>query len=151
MYNTSMRIVGNSFIAEDMMQEAFIDCFRKINQYDFKSTFGAWLKRIVVNKSIDHINRAGMVTEKLNELHEESREDDELNFPCGVEEIKEAMNGLAKQYKIIFSLYLIEGYDHEEIAEILRISSSTSRSQLSRAKLKVREEILKKEMKYDLG
>ncbi len=146
MFNTSNRIVADSFIAEDIMQDAFIDGFRKIKSLELASRFGPWLKRIVINKSLNAVNRTGMISNSLrNEedspILEESKEDD---YEVQVGEVKIAMKSLAKQYQIIFSLYLIEGYDHEEIAEILGISSSTSRSQLSRAKQKVKEFIMLK-------
>lgn len=144
MFNTSYRIVADSFIAEDIMQDAFIDGFRKIRSLESASRFGPWLKRIVINKSLNAVNRTGMISNSLrNEedlpILEESKED---CYEAQVGEVKIAMKSLAKQYQIIFSLYLIEGYDHEEIAEILSISSSTSRSQLSRAKQKVKEFIM---------
>lgn len=153
MYNTSLRIVADSFIAEDIMQDSFIDGFRKIKSLESASRFGPWLKRIVINKSLNAVNRTGMISNSLNDekdlpIIEETIEDD---FEAQVGEVKTAMRGLAKQYQIIFSLYLIEGYDHEEIAEILGISASTSRSQLSRAKQKIKEVIMTKRKENEVS
>jgi len=149
MYNTSLRIVNDTMEAEDIMQEAFLSAFEKIDTYSGTVSFGAWLKRIVINRSLDALSRRKAIFEDI-ELHvgirDESSEDivrkEELDIK--VEEVKEAINGLPDGYRIILSLYLLEGYDHDEIAEILEISSSTSRSQLSRAKQKLISEMKKK-------
>ena len=149
MYNTSLRIVNDTMEAEDIMQESFLSAFEKIDTYSGTVSFGAWLKRIVINRSLDALSRRKAIFEDI-ELHvgirDESSEDivrkEELDIK--VEEEKEAINRLPDGYRIILSLYLLEGYDHDEIAEILEISSSTSRSQLSRAKQKLIAEMKKK-------
>lgn len=149
MYNTSLRIVNDTMEAEDIMQESFLSAFEKIDTYSGTVSFGAWLKRIVINRSLDALSRRKAIFEDI-ELHvgirDESSEDivrkEELDIK--VEEVKEAINRLPDGYRIILSLYLLEGYDHDEIAEILEISSSTSRSQLSRAKQKLIAEMKKK-------
>jgi len=149
MYNTSLRIVNDTMEAEDIMQEAFLSAFEKIDTYSGTVSFGAWLKRIVINRSLDALSRRKAIFEDI-ELHvglrDESSEDivrkEELDIK--VEEVKDAIDRLPDGYRIILSLYLLEGYDHDEIAEILDISSSTSRSQLSRAKQKLIAEMKKK-------
>jgi RNA polymerase sigma-70 factor (ECF subfamily) len=149
MYNTSLRIVNDTMEAEDIMQEAFLSAFEKIETYSGTVSFGAWLKRIVINRSLDTLSRRKAIFEDI-ELHvgirDDSSEDlgrkEDLNTK--VEEVKDAINRLPDGYRIILSLYLLEGYDHDEIAEILEISSSTSRSQLSRAKQKLIAEMKKK-------
>ncbi len=146
MYNTSLRIVGDEYQAEDIMQDAFIDGFKNIEALKEPSQFGAWLKKIVINKSLNQVNRSGIISEKLNQFDLEIEVQGEDDFGAEVAEIKRAMKSLAKQYQIIFSLYLIEGYDHDEIGEILGISASTSRSQLSRAKKKVKDLIEQKQL-----
>lgn len=149
MYNTSLRIVNDTMEAEDIMQESFLSAFEKIDTYSGTVSFGAWLKRIVINRSLDALSRRKAIFEDI-ELHvgirDESSDDvvrkEELDIK--VEEVKEAIDRLPDGYRIILSLYLLEGYDHDEIAEILNISSSTSRSQLSRAKQKLIAEMKKK-------
>jgi RNA polymerase sigma-70 factor (ECF subfamily) len=137
MYNTSLRIVKDTAEAEDIMQEAFLTAFEKINTYEGKVSFGSWLKRIVINKSLDAIRKKRI---KLTELNEETskftedNETDESEIQYQVESIKKAMENLPDGYRIVLSMYLFEGYDHEEIADILGISNSTSRSQYTRAK-----------------
>ena len=142
MYNTSLRIVNDTMEAEDVMQEAFLSAFEKIDTYSGTVSFGAWLKKIVINRSLDALSKRKAVFEDIEHhagLRDESTEgtmnDDEIEIKIG--EIKEAMERLPDGYRVILTLYLLEGYDHDEIAEILNISSSTSRSQLSRAKQKL--------------
>ena len=142
MFNTSLRIVNETMEAEDIMQESFLSAFEKIETYSGTVSFGAWLKKIVINRSLDALNRRKAIFEDIDihiGIKDSSGEDlaqkEELDIR--VEEVKEAINRLPDGYRIILSLYLLEGYDHDEIAEILSISSSTSRSQLSRAKQKL--------------
>jgi RNA polymerase sigma factor (sigma-70 family) len=142
MYNTSLRIVSDTMEAEDVMQESFLAAFEKIETYSGTVSFGAWLKRIVINRSLDTLNKKKAVFEDIeshagirDDSPEESLRNEELDIR--VEEVKEAIERLPDGYRVILSLYLLEGYDHDEIAEILKISSSTSRSQLSRAKQKL--------------
>ncbi len=141
MFNTSLRIVNDAVEAEDIMQESFLSAFEKINQYSGEVSFGAWFKKIVVNKSIDAIKKRKIYFEEINEsVHdgfssEEIVDDDYSND--SVEKIMQGMNKLASGYRLVLSLYLFEGYDHEEIGEIMNISSSTSRSQFTRAKRKL--------------
>ena len=149
MYNTSLRIVNDSMEAEDIMQESFLSAFEKIDTYSGTVSFGAWLKKIVINRSLDILSRKKAIFEDIDfyiGIRDDSQEDlirkEEVDIM--VEEVKEAIKRLPDGYRIILSLYLLEGYDHDEIAEILKISSSTSRSQLSRAKQKLIAELRKK-------
>jgi RNA polymerase sigma factor (sigma-70 family) len=146
MYNTSLRIVNDTMEAEDIMQEAFLSAFEKIGTYSGTVSFGAWLKRIVINRSLDALNKRKMIFEDIDShtyLRDDSADEIETkqNFESRLEAVKEAIERLPDGYRIILSLYLIEGYDHDEIGEIMGISSSTSRSQLSRAKQKLIAEL----------
>jgi len=146
MYNTSLRIVNDTMEAEDIMQESFLSAFEKIDTYSGTVSFGAWLKKIVVNRSLDSLNKRKAVFEDINShfgIRDDSGEEREGNeeIDVKVEEVKEAIERLPDGYRVILSLYLLEGYDHDEIAEILSINSSTSRSQLSRAKQKLIAEL----------
>jgi RNA polymerase sigma-70 factor (ECF subfamily) len=151
MYNTSYRIVNDEMEAEDIMQEAFLKAFDKIDTYSQKVSFGAWLKRIVINHTLDTLKKKKLdfnsldnqVYEIKDEKDKEGSEDDVVTER--VEDIREAINELPEGYRIVLSLYLLEGYDHEEIAEILNITSSTSRSQYTRAKNKLKEQLAKKQ------
>jgi len=153
MYNTSLRIVNDTMEAEDIMQEAFLSAFEKIETYSGTVSFGAWLKKIVINRSLDALARKKAVFEDIDAhvgIRDESHEDNVRNeeIDVKVEEVKQAIENLPDGYRVILSLYLLEGYDHDEIAEIMKISSSTSRSQLSRAKQKLIGEIRKGNENY---
>ena len=159
MFNTSIRIVNDMMEAEDIMQDSFLTAFEKLSSYSEKVSFGAWLKKIVINNSIDALKKKKLVSpidpdtlhygtsEDANVIIDEDSTyakasvdeyDEELeNINIKVEEIKQAINQLSDNYRIIISLYLLEGYDHEEIGEILNIASSTSRARLTRAKQKL--------------
>lgn len=149
MYNTSLRIVNDTMEAEDIMQESFLSAFEKIDTYSGTVSFGAWLKKIVINRSLDALNRRKAIFEDIEThigIKDESGEDlaQKEEIDVRVEEVKEAIEKLPDGYRVILSLYLLEGYDHDEIAEILSITSSTSRSQLSRAKQKLISELQEK-------
>ncbi len=146
MFNTSLRIVNDTMEAEDVMQESFLSAFEKIDTYSGTVSFGAWLKKIVINRSLDALNKRKAIFEDIDThtgIKDSSNEDiaQKEELDVRVEEVKDAINKLPDGYRIILSLYLLEGYDHDEIAEILSINSSTSRSQLSRAKQKLISEL----------
>ncbi|MDM8161793.1 sigma-70 family RNA polymerase sigma factor [Labilibaculum sp. K2S] len=149
MYNSSLRIVKDAVEAEDIMQEAFLAAFRNIKKYKGEVSFGAWLKRIVVNRSLDCIKKKKLELFPIdNELYKLSEKEDNYNIEYSEEQItilKKGIDLLPTGYRIILNLYLIEGYDHEEIGSILNITSSTSRSQFLRAKKKLIQIISEKE------
>lgn len=144
MYIVANRFVKNSMEAEDVVQEAFIKAFTKLDQYKAEVTFGAWLKRIVINKSIDLLKSKKQYFDDLNEVHLKVVDNDYesewlVEDTITIEQVKEAINELSDKYKYVVMLYLIEGYDHQEIAQILNISEVASRTQLSRGKAKLKE------------
>jgi RNA polymerase sigma factor (sigma-70 family) len=141
MYNTSLRIVNNSTDAEDVLQEAFVDAFRSLNDFHYRSTFGAWLKKIVINKSINvlrkrKVNLVEIDDSKAGELPSEAGID-ENEIAYQVQQVKKAIEKLPDGYRTVLSLYLLEGYDQEEISEIIGISHNTVRTQYVRAKQKL--------------
>lgn len=139
MYSVCMRIVNNNAEAEDVMQEAFLKAFTKMDSYKGEVSFGAWLKRIVINRSLDYLKKRKVKFEEINEkstqISDYQMETKELNISA----IKGAIQKLPDGYRIVLSLYLIEGYDHEEISNILGISNSNSRTQYLRAKNKLKD------------
>jgi RNA polymerase sigma factor (sigma-70 family) len=143
MYNVSFRITGREEDAEDALQEAFISAFRSLASYRADATFGAWLKRIVVNKSINVLKKRRYELLPEDADWEMVEEEVAADYKEGltVERVKKAIEELPDGYRTVLSLYLLEGYDHQEIAEIMGISQSTSKSQLNRAKGKLREKL----------
>lgn len=158
MYHVCVRIVGKGHEAEEVLQDSFVRAFMRIEEYRGDAAFGAWLKRIVINTSINFLQKKRVDLVSLDEMlvepaieEDENSENDftEINIHTGISEkdtkhksevsrVKEAINKLSDGYRIVLSLYLFEGYDHQEIGEILGISSSTSKSQYSRAKKRLR-------------
>ena len=141
MYNTALRILKNSFEAEDVMQESFLIAFTKLGTFKGDVAFGAWLKRIVVNKSITQYRKNHKVDEVgLDVVKEQGEEmEEEGSYErLSVIAIKNGINQLKDNYRLALSLHLIEGYDHEEIAGIMDISYQNSRTMISRAKQKLR-------------
>ncbi len=136
MYNISLRLLNNAEDAEDVMQESFLSAFKNIASWKGEVSFGAWLKRIVINRSLDLIRtrKALISLDAVPDIAEEN-EEEYLNYKdIQPEMIAESIAALPDGYRTILSLYLIEGYDHEEISEILHITNATSRTQYHRAK-----------------
>ena len=146
MYNTSLRMVKDPGEAEDIMQESFLSAFEKIETYSGTVSFGAWLKKIVINRSLDSLKKRRLSFEILEEKNipdrDEGSDDDDISDR--IEEIREAIMRLPDGFRVVLTLYLLEGYDHEEIAQILDITPSTSRSQFTRARQKLVEMLKKK-------
>ena len=149
MFNTSLRIVNNRADAEDIMQESFIDAFNKLDMYAESGSFGSWLKRIVVNKSVDFLRAKKDISRlddmkvelmEISDLQEEEKNTVEVDVQLA--EVKEGMGRLPEHYRLIVSLYLMEGYTHEEIARILNLSYENVRVRYIRAKKKLVNEIM---------
>ena len=149
MFNTALRICALQEEAEDVLQESFLSAFRNIDSYREDATFGAWLKRIVVNKAITSLRKSQKEALMIEEVEEyQSLENSSVNISeLSVDRVKYAMMDLPKGFRSVLSLYLFEGYDHKEISEILGITESTSKSQYKRAKDKLKQ-ILQKEVNY---
>lgn len=140
MYNVGYRIVNNEAEAEDVLQESFISAFKSLQHYRGDATFGSWLKRIVVNKAINVLKskkEERFPDDDKFDVREDIQEEEEFRF--SVNQVKKAIELLPGGYRSVLSLYLLEGYDHSEIAEVLGISESTSKSQFNRSKKKLRE------------
>jgi len=137
MYNICCRMLKDKSDAEDVLQMSFVQIFSKINEYRFESTLGAWIKRIVINNCINHIRKNSLHFEVYD--GQEIAYDDDEPIIYNVNGIKKAINELPAGYRMIFCLYTLEGYDHNEISLIMNISESTSKSQYSRAKAKLHQ------------
>ena len=161
MFNVCLRIVNHDAEAEDVLQDAFIDAFGHINSFRGQSTFGAWLKQIVVNRAINHLrgrkldlvnldeqSSAGGVNEDGEAGHRfdvvDTETADDSDAVLEVERVRRAMTQLPEGYRVVLSLYLFEGYDHEEIGQVLGISEVTSRSQYLRGKKRLLELLINK-------
>lgn len=138
----ALRFMKDTMEAEDVVQEAFIKAFSKLEQYKAEVSFGAWLKRIVINRCIDvlkskHQRLIELEEHHLNVVDTEYEKEWLVEDNITIDEVKDAIEGLPEKYKYVVLLYLLEGYDHQEISEILNISEVASRTQLSRGKQKL--------------
>jgi len=140
MFNVCYRLMNNREDAEDMLQEAFVHAFTKLESFRNESGFGTWLKTITVHTCINALNKRKLDLKLTDDMHRyETAEEEPEEALYTKENILEAMNQLPEGGRIVFSLYLLEGYDHGEIAQILSITESTSKSQYMRAKRRVYE------------
>ncbi len=146
MFNICRRMMGSREDAEDVLQNAFVDVYTKMHSFRGDSTLGAWIKRIVINQCINELKRRKMhfaeMTENIAEPIVEHYQP--ASDAAAVERIKGAIDQLPNGYRVVFNLYLMEGYDHKEIAQILEISEGASKSQYSRARRKLNEILLAK-------
>jgi RNA polymerase sigma-70 factor (ECF subfamily) len=147
MYNIAMRMLANKMDAEDVMQEAFVNAFRKIDDYRQDASFGAWLKKIVINHCINFMQRKRSFFESLDESNVDAKDDtgETENYAFPPELIHESLKLLPEGSRVILNLHLFEGYKHREIAQMLEISESTSKTQYQRAKILLKERLLQYE------
>ncbi|MDR1582482.1 MAG: RNA polymerase sigma factor [Prevotellaceae bacterium] len=146
MYNSCLRILRNRYDAEDAMQESFIKAFTNLGKYDSKISFEAWIMRIAINTAIDKLRKDKMEFIIYNEAvlsnkidSQDEDEDERELITQKAEQIKAAIEQLPDMTRLIVTLYLIEGYDQEEIAGILKIQPGNVRIQYMRAKQKLIE------------
>ena len=142
MYNICYRMMGSEAEAEDALQESFIDIFRRLNSFRQESSLGAWIKRIVINHCLNALKKRRIkfeeITDQTQEWSEMPADPDGSEIVYEAEKVKNAIMQLPDGYRTVLTLYLLEGYDHKEIAEITGIGESGSKSQYSRAKAKLR-------------
>lgn len=142
MYNVALRIIKDEDDAQDILQEAFVKAYQKINQFEYQATFGAWLKRIVINQALDVLRKRKDFIINSEEQYEETEDLDTKDWDLidmTVDRVKVAMDSLPSGFRAVCSMFLFEGYEHKEIAAVLGISESTSKSQYHRAKRKIKE------------
>lgn len=154
MFVVASRFIKDTMEAEDIVQISFIKAFKRLHQFKGEVTFGAWLKRIVINTSIDVIKTKKQRLVDLEEVHlkviDTSTQDEWLlEDTISIDQLKQAIEQLPDKYKYVVMLFLVEGYDHQEISEILNISEVASRTQLSRGKKKLQE--LLKDLRHAKG
>lgn len=146
MYNTAYRILKDNFEAEDIMQEAFLTVFTKMSTYKGEVTFGAWLKRIVINKSLTQLKKNNRYQEVKMEVipnNEAEEEEETIDYSSlKANNVLHCLQSLKENYRLVLNLHLIEGYDYEEIAQILEYTNENVRTTVSRAKKKLKQVLL---------
>lgn len=143
MLNVAYRMLNSREDAEDILQESFVEAFTNLHSFRFESSFGSWVKRIVVNKTINRFRQRKpdlTFIESYDFLNQASEADD-INNRLTIETVKKAMQNLPEGARVVFNLFLFEGFQHQQIADALNISVSTSKTQYRYAKLKIRESL----------
>ncbi len=153
MFNIALRIVNDHAEAADVLQEAFVDAFKRLADFRQETTFGLWMKQIVVNKSISQLRKRKIELVAIDDVDVEAIPDtdacDDEEIMYQAQQVKHAIQLLPDGYRIVLSLYLLEGYDHDEISHILKISVNTSRTQFMRAKRKLIDALKLKGVNYN--
>lgn len=151
LFNLCIKYCKNRKDAEDVLQDSFIEIFQNINKYNAKGSFEGWLKRITINKAIDKYhktkNRPSLINEKITEeVYIEENLDN-----CSLDFLLKIIQELPNKYRLVFNLYELDNYSHKEIARLLKISVGTSKSNLHRAKLILKEKITHKKSIQNYG
>jgi RNA polymerase sigma-70 factor (ECF subfamily) len=151
MYAVSLRYAGNAEEAEDILQEAFVKVFKKLDSFRAEGSFEGWVRRIFVNTAIEHFRRKRYMM-PVTEKEENTIEGKYLSVldDLAARDIMLLVQELSPGYRTVFNLYVVEGYTHKEIADMLGISEGTSKSQLSRAKV-ILQEMVKKYIETERG
>ena len=149
MFGVCLRYAGNAEEAEDILQEGFIKIFKKIGSFRGEGSFEGWIRRIFVNTAIEHF-RSKSYLQPITEKEESTVEGQYLSVLDNLAEkdIINLVQQLSPGYRTVFNMYVVEGYTHKQIADILGISEGTSKSQLSRAKLILQDMVIKNIDKY---
>jgi RNA polymerase sigma-70 factor (ECF subfamily) len=135
MMTICLRYARHRLEAEDMLQDAFIKVFIKIDQFSFNGSFEGWVRRVVINTALKHVKKKGFSMEQMGmEMAPEKSLNPEVFSKLSVDELMEMIASLPNGYKTVFNLYAVDGYSHKEISEMLQIQESTSRSQLVKAR-----------------
>jgi RNA polymerase sigma-70 factor (ECF subfamily) len=144
MYNTAHRILKDNYEAEDIMQEAFLTVFTKMDTYKGEVTFGAWLKRIVINKSLTQLKKNNRYNEvKMEVIPNDDVEEETIDYSgLKAKNVLACLQSLKENYRLVLTLHLVEGYDYEEIAQILDYTNENVRTTVSRAKKKLKQVLL---------
>lgn len=139
MFNLCVRMLGNIHDAEDALQIAFTYVFLKLKNYRYEASLGSWIKKIVLNTCLNQIKRKKISWIDVEQIEIEERDENQEETNFNFKTIENCLLKLPDGYRVVLNLYLFEGYDHSEISQILGITESTSKSQYSRAKSKLKD------------
>jgi RNA polymerase sigma factor (sigma-70 family) len=140
MYGVCLRYYPNAEIARDILQDGFIKVFEKICSFRFEGSIEGWIRRIMVNTALEYHRKKNDDVE-LNDLNSSSLIDENCHIQPDYQFLLSIVSSLPKQYRLVFNLYAIEGYSHAEIATLLNITESTSKSNYSRARAILRDKV----------
>ncbi len=143
MFTVCRRYARHHMEAEDMMQDGFVKVFDNLEQFSFKGSFEGWIRRIMVNTALKHYRKSSFQKEQIGfEDYQTATVAPEAISALGEEEIMNLIANLPDGYRVVFNLYVLEGFSHQEIGEALKIAESTSRSQLVKARKMLQSRIL---------
>lgn len=143
MYIIACRYLKDRNQAEEVMQDGFVKAFKNLDQFKGEVSFGAWLKKIIINKCLDVLKKNELNTVSIHEQNFEVLDDEnwEVSNKVSISIVKECIDQIPMKYSVVLKLYLIDGYDHQEISDILGVLESTSRSLLFRGKKLVKTQL----------
>lgn len=141
MMTICLRYASDQMEAEDLLMESFVKIFRYMHQYKFEGSFEGWMRRVVVNTALKHLQKKKIRFEEIKPDKATESLEAGAYMHLGEKEILELIKQLPDGYRLVFNLYVIEGYSHEEIAEMLKIQPGTSRSQLVKARKMLQQQI----------
>ncbi len=146
MFGICLRYSNTYDEAKDILQDGFVKVFTKVGQFGFQGSFEGWMKRIFVNTALEYYrsNKNHMYHEDVEAAYNHTHQEDTIGN-MSRKEILEIMQGMAPGYRNVLNLYIVEGYSHAEIAELLQINEGTSKSQLSRARVLLQQAIINKQ------
>jgi RNA polymerase sigma factor (sigma-70 family) len=148
MFSVCLRYAKDEDEAKDILQESFIKVFNNLTKFEHKGSFEGWIKRIFINTSIEFYrkNKRQNMVDNIDSVAEQSIDSQILSMLKAADLMK-LVNCLPTGYRTVFNLYVVEGYTHQEISNMLHISDNTSKSQLHKARLHLQELVLKKNLK----
>ena len=143
MYAVCLRYANNADDAQDLLQEGFIKVYRNLHRFRAEGSFEGWMRRVFVNTSIEHFRKKSARLSMVSEKEENTIEDADISAleNLAAQDIINIVQELSPGYRTVFNLYVIEGYSHKEIGELLDISEGTSKSQLARAKAVLQKKV----------
>ncbi len=144
LFTVCLRYSRDRSEAEDILQEGFIKIFKDLNQYEGKGAIGAWMRKVMVNTALQYIRKWKKDWKHVDSQdYKEAFQTSEIAFQnLGLEEITHMIQQLPNGYKVVFNLYVVEGYSHKEIGVLLGINENTSKSQLFKAKAALKKQII---------
>ncbi len=145
MLTVCRRYTRHEMEAEDILQDALIKVYRNIEKFKFEGSFEGWIRRIVVNTALKNYKKSSVQKEQIGlESYQEGSMDPQVIAKLGEEELMNLIARLPEGYRVVFNLYVVEGYSHKEIADMLQIQESTSRSQLVKARRMLQEMLIQR-------
>ena len=141
MFSVCLKYSRNYAEAQDNMQDGFLLLFKKIDQFDFKGSFEGWVKRLFINFILYQYRKVNVIEVVNSNIPDKVEVETDIDEDIPLDYLLKIIQELPDRYRLVFNLYVLDGYTHKEIAEMLEISSGTSKSNLARAKMILKEKL----------